>query len=476
MNHKVARRLYLGLQLLRGEPVAEALADVRRSERFGLEQLLALQMSRQREQLLFAARFVPYYRQLLAPLNGQLEAVRDHAEMSALRRQLPVLEKATVQEQAEQLRARGVGPLPCHPDRTSGSTGTPLIFPCDQRAWAYRHALTFRTMQAFGVRLGDPYAYFVGLPWGGGRRWKLRVRDWVLNRSRICAFEIGPDRLARHVRQLRWRRPVCFLGYPSALYDFCLLCREHDLDLRRLKLKGVFLSSEPVHDYQRRLISEVTGAPCCNLYGSAEGGLNAFECPAGGLHLTLEATWLELRDPAAQAGEILVTDLMLRTSPLVRYAVGDEVRLSSRSCDCGRAHPLIESVEGRRSEPILLPNGRRINANVINYLFKDLAPLAVFRRCRFVETPAGRLELQLMVAPGFREEHRQQVVAATLAAMGEDLPLDVVVVERMPDLPNAKHRDYVPLRASGPGVPLRASGPGVPSRASAPADEVAATE
>lgn len=460
MNPRVAYRLYLGLQLLRGEPVGEALTDVRRTERFSADQLRALQFRRQREQLLFAARYVPYYRQLLEPHHEHIRSIEEPDQLEDLLRQLPALERETVQQRQDDLTARDIGPLPCHPDRTSGSTGTPLVFPCDQRAWAYRHALTWRAMEAYGIHPGEPYAYFVGSAWSRWNNAKLKLRDWVFNRRRISAFEIGRDSLERHWCTLRRHRPRYLLGYPSALYEFSLLCREHGFDLQELPLRAVFLSSEPVYAYQRDAIREATGVPCCNLYGSAEGGLNAYECPAGRLHLTVEATSFDLRP--SQNGqdsegrrEILVTDLMLRTMPLIRYAIGDEVTSVPASlwqqppCDCGRGHPWIEPVAGRRSETLHLPNGRRLNGNVVNYLFKSFAPLGSVRRCRFVETADQRLQLWLAVTDAFTEAQERHVEHETRQAMGPDLPLDLHVVDRLPALPSAKHRDYIPYPPPG---------------------------
>ncbi len=456
MNPRVAYRLYLGLQLLRREPVGEALTDVRRTERFSADQLYELQMRRRREQLLFAARYVPHFQEVLAPVRERLREVRDPDQLRELVREIPPLERSTVQATPERVSAQGVGPLPSYLDKTSGTSGEPLLFPCDQRAWAYRHALMFRAMEAYGVQLGEPYGYLFGSPWHRLAKWKVRLKDWVMNRSRVSAFELGPDMLERHVQRLRRRKPVFLMGYASAVYEFCMLCREHGYDLRELPLKAMFISSEPFFPHQREVITEVTGVPCCNLYGSAEGGLNAWECPAGSLHLTLEATAVELREPDATdpetgdpAGEILVTDLMLRTMPLIRYVINDKARLSRRSCACGLAHPLLEAITGRVSEPHLLPNGRRINPNAINNLTRTFHPLGSVRRCVFVETADKRLELWLTVSEAFEDKHRRFIERETHRALGPDLPLDLRFFDHMPAIASAKLRDYIPYPPPG---------------------------
>ncbi|MCP3958348.1 MAG: phenylacetate--CoA ligase family protein [bacterium] len=449
MPARLARGLYFFLQRLRREPVVAALRDVRASELLGRDELRALQAERLLSLLRFAVDRVPFYREELAPYRAEINRARSWDDAARLMSRLPILEKTTVRQESERLLALGGRQLSTFPDRTSGSTGTPLQFPCDRRAWAYRHALLFRTLEAFGIEVGEPYAYFFGLHW----RWRLRMstllRDQVFNRVRVSAFDIGPSQVEGHWRELQRWRPTHFHGYPAAIHEFCVLCRDHGLDLEELELKAVALTGEPTYGFQRELIEATTGAPCVDFYGSAEGGLDTFECPAGSLHLTSEATWLELRQPEETTGEVLVTDLFLRAFPLIRYAVGDEITLRPGRCSCGRSHPMVASLDGRSGEPVRLPNGRIINSHMPGYVFKPLASQGLIRRYRFLETEHKGLDLLLLVSRRFSGEHLQQVERETRTAFGEDFPLTIRIVDEMPALPGGKHRDYLSLARQG---------------------------
>jgi hypothetical protein len=103
---------------------------------------------------------------------------------------------------------------------------------------------------------------------------------------------------------------------------------------------------------------------------------------------------------------------------------------------------MLESIEGRSGEPILLPNGRRVNSNLPSYIFKPIAPLGVVRRYRFVESPAG-LELLMVVSSTFQQPHLKMVEQECLKALGPGLNLKIKLVASLPILPNAKHRDFV---------------------------------
>ena len=54
-------------------------------------------------------------------------------------------------------------------------------------------------------------------------------------------------------------------------------------------------------------------------------------------------------------GEIIVTNLLSRSFPIIRYKLGDFVRLASSDfkCSCGRAHPVILDVLGRVGKNVL---------------------------------------------------------------------------------------------------------------------------
>jgi phenylacetate-CoA ligase len=438
----IAQRTYFLLQGIRHEPVREALFDVKRTEFLPAEELRMLQADRQRLQLRFARRFVPYFEDLLEPFADRLERRLSWEEVRAILDALPVIEKGSALDHPERFRARNQSELLTYPDRTSGSSGTPLVFPCDQVAWAYRHALTFRCMEAFGVKVGEPYGLFFGRHWSAGRRMGAALRDRFLNRVRVSAFEVGPRSFDRHLGQLRKAKPTHLVGYPSALFSFCSIAKDRSVDLADLRLKAVFTTAEPLRPYQRVLIEDVTGSHCVNVYGSAEGGLMASECPAGSLHVCVETTWLAARGGEGRSGEAIVTDMMLRAFPLIRYAMGDEVELSEAACPCGRSQPVLAQVEGRSGDWIELRDGRRLNAHVSVYIFKPLAELGVIQRYRFVQAADGSITLWLVVSDRFNATHQDVLRRELKIVFGQEAPV-IRIVQKLPPMPNAKHRDFV---------------------------------
>ena len=104
-----------------------------------------------------------------------------------------------------------------------------------------------------------------------------------------------------------------------------------------------------------RDIGRALGAPMFQIYGATEAGVLFMECEHGRLHPNERHSHVDLvRLPgAARLARVLVTTLGRAWMPLLRYDIGDVVRVAeTRECPCGLRSdgPLLERVEGRESD------------------------------------------------------------------------------------------------------------------------------
>ena len=170
--------------------------------------------------------------------------------------------------------------------------------------------------------------------------------------------------------------PDYMRAYPSALFEFCKFLRDEE---KTLHLKAVVTTAEMLYDYQRSFIEDTLGCEIFNEYGAYDGGAGAFECSEHcGLHLQMERGIVELLDAKGnpvepgEAGRVIVTDLHNYLMPFIRYDVGDMAIASDRLCECGRGLKIIESIEGRSSDFIVLGDGTRISGESMVHLFNKL--------------------------------------------------------------------------------------------------------
>ncbi|APR79210.1 Phenylacetate-coenzyme A ligase [Minicystis rosea] len=103
--------------------------------------------------------------------------------------------------------------------------------------------------------------------------------------------------------------------------------------------------------FQRKLLGDLFGARLVDMYHSGECSAIGISCPIEEVHLLESHILYEIvrERRHARTGELGVLVLSLldtRVRPLLRYALGDVVRLVGARCPCGRPGRVI-SVEGR---------------------------------------------------------------------------------------------------------------------------------
>lgn len=115
-------------------------------------------------------------------------------------------------------------------------------------------------------------------------------------------------------------------------------------------LRAICTAGELLTDARRARIAELWDAQVYNLYGCTEAGNMAADCSAGRLHLSWDHFLLEILDertaeplPPGRLGTAVVTTLTRQAMPLVRYQLGDCIRLGTEPrCPCGRTAPVLE--------------------------------------------------------------------------------------------------------------------------------------
>lgn len=98
------------------------------------------------------------------------------------------------------------------------------------------------------------------------------------------------------------------------------------------------------------------------LYGATEAGVLFMECTAGRLHHNARHSHVELVDAGNGLSRVVVTTLGRTWMPLLRYDIGDLVRVPETKidgCTCGRKDEgyILARIEGRGNDAITTPRG-----------------------------------------------------------------------------------------------------------------------
>ncbi|MEN1958317.1 hypothetical protein, partial [Luteimonas changyuni] len=218
---------------------------------------------------------------------------------------------------------------------------------------------------------------------------------------------------------LRVFQPRFMVGFPSSVLDIAMFAREKGLKAD-WEVDVMFPTAETVLPVHREVIGEVFGCKLVDQYASSEGAPFILECPSGRLHahpLTGVFEVLDENGAPAREGEMVVTSFTTRGTPLIRYRIGDRLRLASPQdcCTCGWNFPLVDWIDGRTSDFVYSPETGRVNLGNLSNCTKDVEGIVSFQiqqdevdsilvrvvgDQRFNDAQSGRFEEALRVRVG----------------------------------------------------------------------------
>jgi len=147
----------------------------------------------------------------------------------------------------------------------------------------------------------------------------------------------------------------------------------------------------------------------------------------------------------------VVTGLLNKMMPLVRYELGDLVVPSDRKCPCGRSLPMLESLEGRWRDRYLLPGGGTRTPRELLEPGGAVDGVELFRVT--VET-AAKVRVEYVSSLAEKSPARAKLETALRLRYRAVCPDAEVVLDRVADIEKAPGGKRVLLRNRVPAAPL----------------------
>jgi phenylacetate-CoA ligase len=250
-------------------------------------------------------------------------------------------------------------------------------------------------------------------------------------------MDLDAPRLDGYLDALERHRPDVLQAYPSAAD---LLARRALERGRRVEVPLVVLTAEAVYPEQRARLREALGARVTSFYGAREVGWIAAECGAEGrLHVNVAGVHVE----AEADGRLLVTDLVNRAMPLVRYEIGDLGRLDAAPCPCGDPRPVIAALEGRANDVFTLPSGRRVPGSLVD--LRNFGAASGILEAQFVQREPDLVEIRYVAGRHFDVGSLEAIRERTDRVLGGEVRLVLTAIPRVEPGPNGKVRWCVAL-------------------------------
>lgn len=265
---------------------------------------------------------------------------------------------------------------------TSGSTGKVLAIHWNKEDFLKSMTpLWFLRKKYYEINADDRMCYFYTIRRIGTEEMREFEEKNTLGFSKTS---LNDERLKNIYERMLEYKPVWLLLQPSTAQMLLNTAKKHNfppLD----SLRYIELSGEMLTDGLRNRLTEFFGCRVANQYGSYEFNSIAYECPYGNMHVMSSNVYVEVMNENGEIseeseGEFVITSLMNRRNPFIRYRIGDKGRMSGRqNCPCGNHNPVIDLTVGRSHNYVECEDGTQVNAYIfpravdnINYLLDDV--------------------------------------------------------------------------------------------------------
>jgi phenylacetate-CoA ligase len=367
-----------------------------------------------------------FYRERFREEGATPDDIRSFSDFS----RLPLLTKDDLRERSADLLSEGFEPQKLLRKRTGGSTGIPVHLYWDPPAVETKSALTMRH---------DEWAHFLvaakkAALWGDvePRTTPWRRMTGVLYDRTVYLDTLKMDERTtlEFVDSIRRTHTRLLFGHGHSIYFFARFLKEHGI--RDVAFDGIISSAEMLPPEERRVVEEVFGDVVFDRYGCEEVGLVASECGAhDGMHVAAEGVYVEVLDGTEdEPGRVVVTDLLNRATPLLRYDIGDLATTKAGPCACGRGLPRIGGVTGRTSDMLYSPEGKRISG--ISLLDTVTIHIPGFRQVQVVQDSLDALTFSVVKDARFSEASLRMLADAVAKYFGPAMRHHVVFVDAVP--------------------------------------------
>lgn len=388
-------------------------------------------------------RNVPYYHKIFRERGFHFN------DLSKFRiedlKSLPILEKAALRKYGNNTllsRKREAFGQFYH---SSGSTGTPtqiLFSSAMHQRWSAAYEARIRNWAGLSIKNSRGMI--------GGRRVVVEGNanrpfyrfNSIENQVYFSAYHINFDNVQDYLEGMIKYQVDYMTGY--AMSNFILARFIQESGLKAPQLKAVITSSEKLTNEMRDTFRIVYG---CNTYDGYSGleacGL-VTECEHGKLHISPDVGFIELikeNGEYAQPGEVgeaICTGFLNYDQPLIRYRIGDLLKLSlEQNCKCGRLMPIVDEIVGRVEDTVIGIDGREMVR--FHSIFINIPKII---EGQIIQHTQSNFEILLVTSSKLQQLEKDELLRRMQSQLGK-IDLTVTEVAQIPRNNNGKFKSVV---------------------------------
>ena len=400
---------------------------------------LAELIKEQNRRLIDFIRFVvaksSFYNKLYAGIDifSEIKTVEDLTK-------LPIIDKETIRKNIKNIST--IKKWRAYVAHTGGTTGKSLEVFFSWEDMQERFAILDTFREKYGYKFGQKTAWFSGknilnaTNVKKNRYWKT---DFLFNIRYYSTFHINPQSIPYYIENLNKYKPAIISGFPSSIYEIAKYGELKNMSLD-YKPKVIYTTAETLIPKQTEIIKMFFGCNLFDFYSSSEGSPFVFQCEKGNMHYNLLSGVIEIVDAnlnPSKKGEALVTSFTTKGTPLIRYRIGDTMKISGRICSCGNNYPIIDKIEGRVIDYIYSNETGPINLGNISNCVKYVNGIVKFQ---VVQDKIDEINVKIVkVSDEYSLKDEAMFLQELKNRLGQKMKINF---EYQNDIPNEKSGKY----------------------------------
>jgi phenylacetate-coenzyme A ligase PaaK-like adenylate-forming protein len=325
------------------------LQQLMKEARLPAEEVRKLQFTRLKKLLCDVYQTHPFYQERFDASHFDPYKMADLSEL----KNVPILEKEDYRTFINNQLEKGEKPYQnWYVDSTSGSTGIPMrvLRTWDERA--YMLAKWMRVLVMNGYKWRD-VTFSLPSP-SHVQRDSIIQRFGILKRYAIAYTDPVENQVEMYLKA----KPSIVYGNKTYLVQLALYCNEKNIQLPKPYLCVSF--AEKMDGPSRSVMEKCFGKDCLmEIYGALEVSIIAWQIKSEDYFNICHTTdVLEVLDENGQDtnyGGSILTDLFIRSFPMIRYNLGDML-----DTDLINGLPVINNIQGRQDDRIIFADGESV--------------------------------------------------------------------------------------------------------------------
>ena len=410
------------------------------------------QLAKLKKLLRHAEKNVPYYQELFRKAGIAVARINTWQDFKTI----PLLEKAELRNNPQKFIDVQADVSQLIRSGTGGTTDSPIPIFYDRNRRNAKVAEMVFFRKWFSWHPESKVTYLWGAPGDFPKNDSLlaQIRNKYIDRCQFLpASLLNEQIMASYVDRINKFKPEIIQAYSNPAYLLARYILTHNKAVHRPKT--LVVTAEPCYRPQRQTIKQAFDCPVTSFYGAREAGYIACECSQQQLHINSHGLFVEIlkqRESARphEIGDVVITDLLNFTMPLIRYKIGDMASIAAHPCDCGCELPRLNFFAGRETDVFVTPQGDLIpGVSLCDRVVKDCAG---FAQLQFVQDRPDTLTVKMVKGGNFTQIDMRILDEAIAQYFQGKLKIEKIFVAEIPKEKSGKTRFCISKLPDSPKV------------------------